>query len=445
MAPKVAPYVRQKKSKSGKLLDFLGWFTVIIWPVFHFFCKLFPCDEADPIDTKQNDIKSSLILMDDEYGEETSSLPISAANSHHTSLEDFKNHFQQFGKDVHDKVIEGISQKLIQLLGKELEQLILKELRTSFCGRHEFKKPATEEDFLDGDFKKEGKKYKKAVENCAEKDEFKHQDNKLKSKNNANQGPDLLQCSGGNGNDAPSMNQPTVNQSEQSSQTTANPSHGYGNNGGGFGGDGNDPPKRNPERLKGHYLESDVPLKKKDEMAEDNFKVQLETLVIPVPCPESSGSSNESTANENRLTAQDENESSEMQVDRPLSLENMSLSDDKNKNSQSSDNEIGVGLLVGNEVGLLNGNEVGLVDGFGQSAVYGNWSSAAPMNTVDMPSDSENEHSDDDVDNDGNIGQNDSETVVEQHLPDNIPIFHRNENNETQTLKSPYKLLHKFQ
>lgn len=85
----------------------------------------------------------------------------------------------------------------------------------------------------------------------------------MKSKNNANQGPDLLQCSGGDGNDAPSMNQPTVNQCQQSRQTTANPSHGYGNNGGGFGGDGNDPPKRNPESLKGHYLESDVPLKKK--------------------------------------------------------------------------------------------------------------------------------------------------------------------------------------
>ena len=110
MAPNVAPYVRQKKSKSGKLLEFLGWFTVIIWPVFYYICKLFPWDEADPIDTKQNYIKSSLILMDDEYGEDTSSLPISAANTHHTSLEDYKNHFQQFGKDVHDKVIEGISQ-----------------------------------------------------------------------------------------------------------------------------------------------------------------------------------------------------------------------------------------------------------------------------------------------------------------------------------------------
>jgi hypothetical protein len=123
--------------------------------------------------------------------------------------------------------------------------------------------PTTEEDWLDGDFKKEGKR-DNAVENCSneEKDEFKHKENKLKSKSDSNQGPDLLQCSGGNGNVAPARSHPTVNQSEQSTQTTANPSHGYGN-GGGFGGDGNDPPKRNPELFNGHYLESDVLLKKK--------------------------------------------------------------------------------------------------------------------------------------------------------------------------------------
>ncbi|CAB4012724.1 ---NA--- [Paramuricea clavata] len=317
--------------------------------------------------------------------------------------------------------------------------------------RHEFKKPTTEEDWLDGGFKKEGKGDKKAVENCSneEKDEFKHQDNKLETKNDSNQGPDLLQCSGGNGNDAPSKNQPTVNQSEQSWQATAKPSHGYGNNGGGFGGDGNDPPKRNPELFKGHYLESDVPLKKKDEMAKDSGKVQPETLGVPVPCAESSGSSNESTANEDRSTAKDENGSRETQVDRFLSLENMSMSDDKNENPQSSDNGNGVGLLRGNEnvvglldgngVGLLGGNEVsllggnevgllggngvrslvdgnglGLVDGFGQGAMDGNWSSIVPVNTVDMRSDIENDWrdcGDSDNDNDGNLGQNSALSV----------------------------------
>lgn len=129
-----------------------------------------------------------------------------------------------------------------------------------------------------------------------------------------------------------------------------------------------------------------------DEM--HSSKVQPETLVLPVPCSESSGSSNESTV-------KDENWSSETQVDRSLSLENMSMSDDKNDNPQFSHN--------GNGANLMDGNGLGLVDGFGQGCDDGNWSSAVPVNIVDMPSDIENDWrdcEDSHNDNDGNLGQN---------------------------------------
>jgi hypothetical protein len=92
-----------------------------------------------------------------------------------------------------------------------------------------------------------------------QKDESKQKENMSQGKKDSKVAPKILQCSGGHGNDSTSTNEPAVEESRQSNQTTANLNHiTNGNDDGGFGGDGNDPPKRNPELLKGHYLEPAV-------------------------------------------------------------------------------------------------------------------------------------------------------------------------------------------
>ena len=116
---------------------------------------------------------------------------------------------------------------------------------------------------MDNFKKKEGiKKNKIAVENCDGKNESKPV--MLEMKTDFNHGPKMWQCSGGNGNDLPSRNEPVGNETKQGNQTTAYPSAGNKNNDEDFGGDGNDPSKTAPKLIKGHYLESALPLKKKD-------------------------------------------------------------------------------------------------------------------------------------------------------------------------------------
>jgi hypothetical protein len=114
------------------------------------------------------------------------------------------------------------------------------------------------------DYEEDKKKEKIPVENSFDENyEKKH---KEFSKLTRNQGPKLLQCSGGTGN-SPTTNNvaAAAKQTENSSNhAVANTSHGDGNDDGECGGDGNDPPKKNLKKLcKGHYNESVEPLESK--------------------------------------------------------------------------------------------------------------------------------------------------------------------------------------
>jgi hypothetical protein len=108
------------------------------------------------------------------------------------------------------------------------------------------------------DYEEEGKKEKIPVENSLNEN--------YETKRKEFSKPNLLQCSGGTGN-SPTTNNvaAAAKQTENSSNhAVANTSHGDGNDDGECGGDGNDPPKKNLEKLcKGHYNESVEPLESK--------------------------------------------------------------------------------------------------------------------------------------------------------------------------------------
>lgn len=112
--------------------------------------------------------------------------------------------------------------------------------------------------------KKAGKGNKIPVEsNHEEKVESKQITDRLDLKSDFNHGPKMLQCSGGNGNNSPSKNEPTMRQTKQCNSATDYPSDRCKNNDGGFGGDGNDPSRKTPKLFKGHYQAFALPLKNK--------------------------------------------------------------------------------------------------------------------------------------------------------------------------------------
>jgi hypothetical protein len=125
----IAPYVHEKKSKSGKLA-FLSYFAIIIWPVFNQIGQWFDWDDADPIDDTDQDDKSPFIFMGEEYVEVEnvpSTVPIS-------TLEDFKIQFQQFGKDMQEKV-EHFGKDIQEKFEGKIEEIFHTYLYTKHVGR----------------------------------------------------------------------------------------------------------------------------------------------------------------------------------------------------------------------------------------------------------------------------------------------------------------------